>query len=134
MSTQFLQSQSQLAAEATSKEAAPAAKRTPVRTVSADKHKAFPIALAREGEVVRIMACRAGKGMERKLRDMGLPVGAQVRVVQHKGSGVVLAANATRIALGASAAQLVYVELIGDDGCHVQSCALRAAQTLSGER
>lgn len=80
----------------------------------ASPSKAFPIALAQEDERVRITAFRAGKGMERKLRDMGIPLGSEVRVVQHKGAGVVLAANATRIALGTSAAQLVYVELIDE--------------------
>ncbi|MCW8916421.1 MAG: FeoA domain-containing protein [Magnetovibrio sp.] len=91
------------------------------------KQKAFPIALAQEDEMVRIMACRAGKGMMRKLRDMGVPIGAEVRVVQHKGSGVVLATNATRIALGTSAAQLVYVELVNNDlACSADQCVVMA--------
>ncbi|MEG3616852.1 FeoA domain-containing protein [Magnetovibrio sp. PR-2] len=49
-------------------------------------HKGFPLALAQEDELVRILAYRADKGIERKMRDMGMPIGAEVRIVQHKGA------------------------------------------------
>ncbi len=105
-----------------------------VANLEASAHKAFPIALAQEDETVRIMACRAGKGVERKLRDMGLPIGAEVRVVQHKGSGVVLAANSTRIALGVTAAQQVYVELVdGQKDCSAAQCRV-LTNANDGER
>ena len=87
-------------------------------------HKGFPLALAQEDEHVRILGYRADKGIERKMRDMGMPIGAEVRIVQHKGAGVVLANGHGRIALGSSAAQLVYVELVDDDsGCTADRCA-----------
>lgn len=87
-------------------------------------HKGFPLALAQEDEHVRILGYRADKGIERKMRDMGMPIGAEVRIVQHKGAGVVLANGHGRFALGSTAAQLVYVELVGDDaGCTAERCA-----------
>ena len=55
---------------------------------------------------------------------MGMPIGAEVRIIQHKGAGVVLANGHGRIALGSSAAQLVYVELVDDEtGCTAERCA-----------
>lgn len=74
--------------------------------------RVFPLLLAGDGERVRIVSCRAGKGLERRLRDLGIPVGVEVDVVQRRSSGVVLGRGAARIALGHSAAQKVLVELI----------------------
>lgn len=74
--------------------------------------RVFPLLLAGDGERVRIVSCRAGKGLERRLRDLGIPLGVDVDVVQRRASGVVLGRGAARIALGHSAAQKVLVELI----------------------
>ncbi|HOV03000.1 MAG TPA: FeoA family protein [Hyphomicrobiales bacterium] len=72
----------------------------------------FPLALAAEGEKVRIAALRAGKGLSRRLTDLGLPLGAEIRVMQRRpGGAMIVGRDALRVALGAGMAQKVMVAL-----------------------
>ena len=78
---------------------------------------AFPLSLAAAGERLRIVAVRRGKGIDRKLSDLGLTVGCEVTVVTHAGGGpVVVARDDMRLALGAGIAHRVLVSRIEDGG------------------
>lgn len=70
----------------------------------------FPLLLASEGERVRIVAFRSGREMERKLADLGLPVGSEITIVSRHGGGpLVVARDHVRIAIGAGIAHRVLV-------------------------
>lgn len=73
-------------------------------------NRRFPLTLADEGDRVRIVAVQAGRGMTRRLTDMGLPMGSEIVVVQRLGKGsVVVAHEQTRMALGAGMAHRILV-------------------------
>ena len=50
----------------------------------------MPLAYAREGSLVRVTAIRAGKGLSRRLRELGIIEGGLVRVVKSQGPGPVI--------------------------------------------
>jgi len=79
---------------------------------TADAPRAFPLALAQRGETLRIAAFKTGKGLGRKLANLGLPVGCEIEVLQRQsGGGVVVSRDSTRVALGAGTAQKIMVAL-----------------------
>lgn len=50
-----------------------------------------------------------GKAMLRKLMSLGIKAGSEIEVLHHRGKGVVVRSNGTRIAVGESIAQHVEV-------------------------
>jgi len=75
--------------------------------------KAFPLALARSGERLRIAAFKTGKGLGKRLGDLGLHKGSIVEVVLHQMNGsVIVSFGNNRVALGAGASQMIIVTLI----------------------
>jgi ferrous iron transport protein A len=71
---------------------------------------AFPLLLATEGERVRIVAVGGGRGMDRKLSDLGLVIGCEVTVLRRDPGGpMVIARDAMRLALGTGIAHRVLV-------------------------
>lgn len=71
---------------------------------------AFPLLLASEGERVRIVALGGGRGMDRKLSDLGLTIGNEVRVIRRDRDGpMVVARDDMRLALGGGIAHRVLV-------------------------
>jgi ferrous iron transport protein A len=73
---------------------------------------AFPLALAKTGERVRISGVKAGKGLTHRLRELGLPVGSVI-TIQHRNAsaGMVVARDSLRIGLGEGLAHKVMVSL-----------------------
>jgi ferrous iron transport protein A len=71
--------------------------------------KSFALAMAGEGERVRIVALRAGKGLDKRLTDLGLNVGSEVSVVQRQGGGLLVARDSARVAVGAGMAMKIRV-------------------------
>ncbi|NJO67646.1 MAG: ferrous iron transport protein A [Rhodospirillales bacterium] len=72
--------------------------------------RSFPLVLASEGEKVRILAYDHGRGLERKLADLGLPVGCELTVMARQSGGrLVVARDDVRIALGAGMAHRILV-------------------------
>lgn len=94
--------------------------------------QAFPLALAKKGEHLRIVAYRTGKGLGRKMANLGLTLGSEVEVVHRQtGGGMVVARGATRVALGAGAAQKIQVTLA--DEAEVTSTTAVDAGAPTGE-
>ncbi len=76
---------------------------------------AFSLALAGEGERVRIVALAGGKGVERRLIDLGLPVGTDLEVIHRQGPGRMVVGRAyARVALGAGITRKILVSLPED--------------------
>lgn len=70
---------------------------------------AYPLAMANEGERVRVVALMGGMGLDRRMTEMGLNVGAEIVVRQRQGGGVVVARGETRFALGGGMAHKIMV-------------------------
>lgn len=74
----------------------------------------LPLAMIAEGEEVRLITIVGGRGLRKRLADLGLNPGMTLRVVQVVPQGpMILAVKDSRIALGRGMAQKVIVELIG---------------------
>ena len=71
----------------------------------------FPLSMATPGQLVRVAALR-GSGMDRRMTEIGLNVGAEVRVVQQQGGGLVVQRGESRYALGAGLAHRVLVAAV----------------------
>ena len=56
------------------------------------------------GERARISKIRGGKTLTRRLLGLGLRIGSEISVLQHRGRGVVVASAGNRVALGGSVA------------------------------
>jgi len=56
------------------------------------------------GSRARIVELNGGREMTRRLLSLGLRLGAEVEVVQHRGRGVVVANHGIRVALGGGVA------------------------------
>ena len=70
---------------------------------------AFPLAMAQEGERVRIVSLGGGKGLEKRLTALGLNVGSELMVSQRQGGKLVVIRGETRMALGVGMAQRIAV-------------------------
>ena len=62
------------------------------------------------GQRVRISAILGGRQLSRRLLALGLTVGNEVEVLHHRSSGVVVAKDGNRVALGTGVAQKLVVE------------------------
>ncbi|MBE0533274.1 MAG: ferrous iron transport protein A [Rhodospirillales bacterium] len=70
----------------------------------------FPLADAIAGDRLIIASFHAGKEMNRRLADLGLPIGAQIEVVnRQRGGRMVIARNLSRVALGAGMTDKIMV-------------------------
>lgn len=63
------------------------------------------------GTVIKI---GGGKDILRKLMSLGIKSGSEIEVLHHRGKGVVVLSNGTRIAVGESIAQ--YIEVLPEEG------------------
>lgn len=70
----------------------------------------FPLILATEGERLRVVAVGGGRGLDRKMSDLGLVPGTEVTVVRRQPGGqMVIAREDMRLALGSGVAHRVLV-------------------------
>ena len=75
------------------------------------KPKAYPLTLASDGEDVFVVSFSFGRNLQRKLKDIGLMVGIQVKVLENDFSGpLLLAIGDTRVALGRGMAHKIMVQ------------------------
>jgi ferrous iron transport protein A len=70
---------------------------------------AFPLMMASAGARVRVVALRGGAGLDKRMTEMGLNIGAELVVRQHQGGGVVVMRGETRFALGGGMAHKIMV-------------------------
>lgn len=72
----------------------------------------FPLAMASEGETLRVEMLHGGPGLARRVAEMGLNVGCEVVVRQRQASGLIVSRGETRFALGAGMAQKIMVSRV----------------------
>jgi ferrous iron transport protein A len=65
----------------------------------------IPLALLPVGVKAKIERLDGGRQLARRLLGLGLRVGSQIEVVQHRGRGVVVACQGIRVALGGGVAE-----------------------------
>jgi Fe2+ transport system protein FeoA len=66
--------------------------------------------MASPGEVVQVVAVRAGWGLQRRLADMGLLPGVNIRVINSQMPGpVIIDLRGSRLVLGHGVAQKILV-------------------------
>ena len=69
----------------------------------------YPLMMADEGLRVRVVALKGGAGLDRRMTEMGLNVGAELIVRQRQGGGLVIMRGETRFALGGGMAHKIMV-------------------------
>ena len=73
----------------------------------------IPLAMVAPGELVAVTEVRAGRGLQKRLADMGLTPGVQIRVINSQMPGPVLIdLRGTRVALGRGIAHKVTVKKV----------------------
>lgn len=70
---------------------------------------AFPLMMADVGARLRIVALKGGAGLDRRMTEMGLNIGAELVMRQREGGGVVVMRGETRFALGGGMAHKIMV-------------------------
>jgi ferrous iron transport protein A len=68
-----------------------------------------PLMMSNEGDRVRVVALRGGAGLDKRMTQMGLNVGAELTVVLRQGGGLVVQRGESRFALGGGMAHKVIV-------------------------
>lgn len=71
--------------------------------------RALPLSALAEGDHARIHQIMGGRELARRLLGLGLRVGTELQVLQHRGHGVVVARSGSRIALGAGVVEKLLV-------------------------
>ena len=72
--------------------------------------RTFPLTLAQTGEKLRISAMLSDRSQNRRLADLGLPIGSEIRVIQTIGPGRLIVGNGNgRLALGPSCSRSIMV-------------------------
>ena len=70
----------------------------------------MPLSMASPGDLVKVVSIKAGWGLQRRLADMGLTPGVQVRIINSQRPGpVVLEVRGSRLALGHGIAHKIMV-------------------------
>jgi ferrous iron transport protein A len=64
------------------------------------------------GQRVRLVRVDGGQRLQRRLLALGLCIGGEVKLVQRRGGGVVLARGGNRVALGEGVAHKLYAEVL----------------------
>ena len=72
-----------------------------------------PLAFQPEGTVSKVIRIRGGKGLVRRLMDMGLVPGTEVSMIKSVGFGPILVGvKGTRLAIGKGIAMRVLVRVV----------------------
>ena len=72
----------------------------------------MPLSMVSENEVVRLVALRGGRGMNKRLADMGLNIGMTVRVIRRIQNGpMILDVKDSRSAIGRGMVHHLMVEI-----------------------
>ena len=72
--------------------------------------KGYALTMAQEDETVRVVALRAGRNLDRRLTELGIHIGSELRVVQRQGNALVVSRDQARIAIGAGMAMKIREE------------------------
>lgn len=76
--------------------------------------KVFPLSVVEEGKTVRIIKIVGGRGLVRRLHEIGLLPGAEITIVRNSGFGPVIIRNdvSGTFSLGFGVAKKIMVEVM----------------------
>lgn len=75
-------------------------------------HSILPLVLLSRGETARIVRIHGGRGVRKRLFDIGIAPGKKIEIVHGWGKGpLVVMVDETRIMLGRGMANKIYIEL-----------------------
>jgi Fe2+ transport system protein FeoA len=75
----------------------------------------MPLAMAGPGKLLTVTGINAGWGLQRRLADMGLTPGVQIKVMNGRcGGPVLIDLRGSRLGLGRGVAQRILVKEAGD--------------------
>ncbi len=69
----------------------------------------YTLSMAQEDQTVRVVALRAGRNLDRRLTELGIHIGSELRVAQRQGKALVVSRDNARIAIGAGMAMKILV-------------------------
>jgi len=69
-----------------------------------------PLSRVRDGETVTIREVNGGRGVNRRLSELGICVGSSMTVLQNSGGPVIVSYGGCRMALGKGVAMKIMVE------------------------
>ena len=73
----------------------------------------IPLAMASEGEIVKIISVRGGRSVMQRLADLGLIPGTSIKIIKSMGNGpLLLEVKGSRIALGRGISMKLFVEVM----------------------
>ena len=71
----------------------------------------MPLSMVSANETVKVVTVRAGWGLQRRLADMGLTPGVEIRIISSQRPGpIVIDIRGSRLALGHGAAHKIMVD------------------------
>lgn len=77
------------------------------------KDPLIPLAMICPGELVRVDDIKAGRGLLRRLTDMGLTPGVNIKIINSQRPGpVVIELRGSRLVLGHGVAQKIMVTIV----------------------
>ena len=79
-----------------------------------DAEVKFPLTKAEIDVPVRLVSLKGGRGMQRRLAELGLTPGVNLRVLQDCGGPLLVAIRSSRIAIGRGMAKKITVSPIKD--------------------
>jgi Fe2+ transport system protein FeoA len=72
----------------------------------------LPLTMVAPGESVKLVRIAAGHRLRRRLTELGLIPGVELKIMQAEGGPLLLAVKDTRLALGRGMAHKIFVEAV----------------------
>ena len=72
----------------------------------------FSLSCAKQGDYVRVIAVTADKPLKKRLVSMGVLMNSRLRVIQRRGSALVVGFDSSRIAIGSGMSQHIMVKAV----------------------
>ncbi len=69
-----------------------------------------PLSNVKEGEKVTVMLIKGGRGVNRRLSELGIGTGSEIKMVQNSGGPVIVVVGDSRMGLGHGVASKIEVE------------------------
>ena len=69
-----------------------------------------PLSNVKEGEQVTVSSIRGGRGVNRRLSELGIGAGSAIKMIQNSGGPVIIMVGDSRMGLGHGVASKIEVE------------------------
>lgn len=72
----------------------------------------IPLAMMRQGERARVLSISGGRGLVRRLTEMGLYPGVEIEIISNSGAGpLIIGLGGSRFGIGFGMSKRIFVEL-----------------------